>query len=513
MINVCLACDDNYAKYAGVVIASILDSANPDDSLCFYILDGGIKSKNKDKILALKDIKDCEIKFVPIDNSLFTDYMDVRTHEYISIPTFYRLKLPTLLPNVKRVIYFDCDFVVTSSLAKLFNVNMGDYPIAGVKDISKKLTKINPNYVNAGMLVMDITNLKKAGAEEIFLNWTKEHFDTIKLGDQEIINEALKGKIMLVEDEWNVQSSNFTNRSSYTRTPKAIHFVAKKKPWHYASFSVHRPLYFKYLQLTPWKLSEKDLKHWTHDNQIASLIEYVKYRPLFLFRPRFYEALFETYIKPCFEYKKPVIKSKTFIVWEPCSKSHSEVVPGYVKYLLDLGYHVSVIVNPQHYKSGLFSRFEDKNLTLNKMSRKEVKEFFRNPKTKTAALLSGCKNICAVEAMESHRDGNWLWTSDWGVGIRVSKEALQARTIGIRAHFFTKEKPSEGCYSEFPVGEYRIMEDPFEWNVSFRKDRSCEWLQWKTAKTDWDPSEGVPEKLYVKEENLLLLDIDTDNRR
>ena len=142
-----------------------------------------------------------------------------------------------------------------------------------------------------------------------------------------------------------------------------------------------------------------------------------------------------------------------------------------------------------------------------------VKEFFRNPKTKTAALLSGCKNICAVEAMESHRDGNWLWASDWGVGIRVSKEALQARTIGIRAHFFTKEKPSEGCYSEFPVGEYRIMEDPFEWNVSFRKDRSCEWLQWKTAKTDWDPSEGVPEKLYVKEENLLLLDIDTDNRR
>lgn len=339
---------------------------------------------------------DCEIKFVPIDNSLFTDYMDVRTHEYISIPTFYRLKLPTLLPNVKRVIYFDCDFVVTSSLAKLFNVNMGDYPIAGVKDISKKLTKINPNYVNAGMLVMDITNLKKAGAEEIFLNWTKEHFDTIKLGDQEIINEALKGKIMLVEDEWNVQSSNFTNRSSYTRTPKAIHFVAKKKPWHYASFSVHRPLYFKYLQLTPWKLSEKDLKHWTHDNQIASLIEYVKYRPLFLFRPRFYEALFETYIKPCFEYKKPVIKSKTFIVWEPCSKSHSEVVPGYVKYLLDLGYHVSVIVNPQHYKSGLFSRFEDKNLTLNKMSRKEVKEFFRknNLKDVSGVLVTTSGKLC-----------------------------------------------------------------------------------------------------------------------
>ena len=30
----------------------------------------------------------------------------------------------------------------------------------------------------------------------------------------------------------------------------------------------------------------------------------------------------------------PIIKENTFIVWEPCSKSHSEVVPGFCKYLL-----------------------------------------------------------------------------------------------------------------------------------------------------------------------------------
>ena len=56
----------------------------------------------------------------------------------------------------------------------------------------------------------------------------------------------------------------------------------------------------------------------------------------------------------------PVIKDNTFFVWEPCSQSHSEVVPGYVKYLLDLGYHVSVLVNPDRYKEGLFSRFKMK---------------------------------------------------------------------------------------------------------------------------------------------------------
>ena len=39
-INICLACDDNYSKYAGVVIASILKNAAPKDNLSIYILDG-----------------------------------------------------------------------------------------------------------------------------------------------------------------------------------------------------------------------------------------------------------------------------------------------------------------------------------------------------------------------------------------------------------------------------------------------------------------------------------------
>ena len=56
-INICLSCDDNYAKYAGVVITSVLTNALPEDKLNFYILDGGISVENKDKILSLKNIK------------------------------------------------------------------------------------------------------------------------------------------------------------------------------------------------------------------------------------------------------------------------------------------------------------------------------------------------------------------------------------------------------------------------------------------------------------------------
>ena len=64
--------------------------------------------------------------------------------------------------------------------------------------------------------------------------------------------------------------------------------------------------------------------------------------------------------------KTPIIKDNTIIVWEACSLSHSEVVPGFVKYFHDLGYHVSVLVDPDRLKEGLFERFNLENVTLNK---------------------------------------------------------------------------------------------------------------------------------------------------
>ena len=103
-INICLACDDNYAKHAGVVIASILHNSELDEALNFYILDGGIKEENKVHINNLKNIKDCNINFIHIEESLFEDYKQVKTHSYITLATYYRLKLPTLLPSVDKII-------------------------------------------------------------------------------------------------------------------------------------------------------------------------------------------------------------------------------------------------------------------------------------------------------------------------------------------------------------------------------------------------------------------------
>lgn len=296
-INICLACDNNYSMYAGVVIASILNNASSTDNLCIYILDGGISEERKQEILTLKLIKDCDILFIPVDEALYEEYKKVKTLSHISFATFYRLKLPSMLPNVNRIIYLDCDMVVLTSLKDLYDTDIGSNYIAGCEDIgAKKLFTKYKGYVNAGMLLFDLDKMRKENVEKIFLDYTVANINNLKHSDQDIINYACKGHIYILDDKWNVQSSNFTNRSSYIHKPSIIHFIAKRKPWKWASFSYHRDLYFKYLQLTPWKLSDEEYRHWTKDNQLASIIEYIKYRPAFFLRPRFYKALIMTYL-------------------------------------------------------------------------------------------------------------------------------------------------------------------------------------------------------------------------
>lgn len=94
---------------------------------------------------------------------------------------------------------------------------------------------------------------------------------------------------------------------------------------------------------------------------------------------RDFETWFLFNVIPVFKkkLKTPVIKQNTVLIWEPCLKNHSEVVPGYAKYFLDLGYHVSILLNPERYKERLFERFTKCNISYNKMSRKEIKEFFK----------------------------------------------------------------------------------------------------------------------------------------
>jgi lipopolysaccharide biosynthesis glycosyltransferase len=296
MINVCISCDDNYAKYAGIVIASIILNAKEDDEFSFYILDGGISDSAKIRIDRLKQIRDFNLQYVQIDPSWFDVYKNILTHKYISIATYYRLKLSKLLPNVDRVIYLDCDVIVRSSLKELFNTDLEDNYMAGVIDsrVKYKPKWKDTKYVNAGVLLMDLNKIKQDGIEDKFVEFTKENIERIKAGDQDIINFTLDGKIKIVDDKWNVQVSSFLSRSSFTKDPYIIHYIARQKPWLFGSYNHFKNEYFKVLENTPWAISQDEKIKWGIWNNICSFFHFIKDKPLFFVRPKFWEAVFKT---------------------------------------------------------------------------------------------------------------------------------------------------------------------------------------------------------------------------
>lgn len=302
-INICLSTDDNYSKYAGVVICSILLKSNSFDVLNFYILDGNISDENKNKIEQLKRIRDFNLKFVQIDENLFETYKKIKTHSYISLSTFYRLKLASLLPDVEKVLYLDCDVVVNDDIEQLYNTDITDYYAAGVMDTAMKSSGWVPKlekdnlYFNAGVLLFNLEKIRQDNIEQKFEAYTTENIDNIRVGDQQIINVVCQGKIKQLPSDWNVQSSNFINRSDYTNNPKIVHYVGKQKPWIFGSMNYWKNLYFDVLDKTPWKIPENEKLKWTKENQKASILNYIKYRPLFMFRPRFYKAIYYTYFK------------------------------------------------------------------------------------------------------------------------------------------------------------------------------------------------------------------------
>lgn len=90
--------------------------------------------------------------------------------------------------------------------------------------------------------------------------------------------------------------------------------------------------------------------------------------------------------------KWPEITENTFVLWEPCSSSHGEVVPGYTKYLLDLGYDVLVLMTPERVDEGLFSRMPEGNFRLARLTQRQIKRFVKKPE------MSGAEGILVTTA-------------------------------------------------------------------------------------------------------------------
>ena len=160
---------------------------------------------------------------------------------HFSIVTYYRLFIASLFPRLDKIVYLDCDLVVTGDISKLYFTDMEDAIIAAAPEqyvrntpafrlYAEKALGVDPDgYVNAGVLVMDLREFRRHRIEERFVELiTRYDFDLLD-PDQAYLNYLCDGYIHSLPNGWNMEPTDLPVEGELS----IVHYALYKKPWQF----------------------------------------------------------------------------------------------------------------------------------------------------------------------------------------------------------------------------------------------------------------------------------------
>ncbi len=264
-IDIVMAFDDAYAQHSAAAMASVLLNCDATSNFRFHILDGGITSDKKEKLLKLKKLRNFEIKFYNMtkyDWSILPD-----NHIHTTVATYYRLRIVDILPqNVSKALYLDGDVIVEQDLKELWNIDISDTILGAVEDANGvnfgTRLGLTRQYFNAGVLLLNLNRFRQIGLIKRVMRYVENNRERILCHDQDILNGLFNDQYKEIPLKWNVNNimyrSTVDMKHTYSdqdalitrKNPGIIHFTGGK-PWHWGW--IPHPLadeYWKYLKYT-----------------------------------------------------------------------------------------------------------------------------------------------------------------------------------------------------------------------------------------------------------------------
>lgn len=236
--------DDNYAPFLGVALNSAIINSDKNRKYKAIVLHQGLKEENVKKLKSLKT-ENFNIELLPMSANMdaINDRMSNRLRcDYFTLTIYFRLFIPVMFPEYDKAVYIDSDVVLNDDVGKLFDIDIGDNFIGACNDLSiadtpplvaytENAIGVKANeYINSGVLLMNLKKFRDAGFEEHFLNLlTTYHFDTIA-PDQDYINAICNGKIYYLNEKWDAMPNDARPRLEH---PMLIHYNLFAKPWCY----------------------------------------------------------------------------------------------------------------------------------------------------------------------------------------------------------------------------------------------------------------------------------------
>lgn len=249
-LTIVFAVDNAYAPYAGVAIKSLLNHVNPQINYSVNILYTNLSDQNAIKLLELS--KD-SVGINLIDVSSFIDGLSIYSTAHFSEAMYYRILIPQLFSDQKKVLYLDCDIILRDDIAKLFHIDLEDAVIGAVRNLcntkrTEYVTSVlglnDDEYFNSGVLMFNIDAFLSARIEEKCFELIAE-YRNLECPDQDILNLACVGKVKWLPSRWNVawqhsieKGQQYRDNRSFQEVINAfedmaiLHFTTGTKPWN-----------------------------------------------------------------------------------------------------------------------------------------------------------------------------------------------------------------------------------------------------------------------------------------
>jgi len=290
-----MAADDNYALPLAVALRSVLTNLDKARDLFVYVLDGGIKDSNKQRIEKSIKSKNCRIEWVQIAENLYSWARPIR---HLSAAAYLRLLMPMLLPvDLSKVIYLDCDLIVNRDLGSLWDAEIGNNYALAVQDSIMPFVSSSDalvrwielefppttKYFNSGVLVINLRKWRTDSILEKSIEYIEKFGDTLSYADQEVLNVLFVSSWQELDYRWNEQIGGITQQQQVFEA-FIIHFSSPFKPWAHVGIAEADALFFQYLSQTKYSnlrfklylkrwqnLARKNLKIGTRLKEIPSL--------------------------------------------------------------------------------------------------------------------------------------------------------------------------------------------------------------------------------------------------
>ena len=242
-IPIFFSVDDNYVPFLATALNSAIKNASKDRYYRAIVLYRDLSGANMAKLAELAT-DNFRVDFMAVSEGMeaITDRLSNRLRfDCFTLTIYFRLFIPTMFPQYDKGIYVDSDIVLLGDIAELYDTDIGDNLIGACADLSVQEMPVIVNYIenavgvprgdyiNSGVLLMNLKELCRVGLDRRFLKLlNKYHFDSVA-PDQDYLNALCHGKIHYLSPAWDAMPNENTPPVSDARL---IHYNLYSKPWY-----------------------------------------------------------------------------------------------------------------------------------------------------------------------------------------------------------------------------------------------------------------------------------------